>query len=71
MKSYITLTIVLIAFTALIMLPSAGFAQEEDLPAEEATDNSDKTGTNPINFQRDFRIYNEYSWLNTAGDGNQ
>jgi len=32
---------------------------------------SDQTGTNPINFTRDFRIYNEHSWLNTAGDGNQ
>jgi hypothetical protein len=32
---------------------------------------SDKTGTNPVNFQRDIRLYNEYSWLNTAGDGSQ
>lgn len=32
---------------------------------------ADQTGTNPINFTRDFRIYNEYSWLNTEGDGNQ
>ena len=32
---------------------------------------NDKSGTNPINFQRDARIYNEYLWLNTAGDGNQ
>jgi hypothetical protein len=72
MRSYITLTIALIAFAALIMLPSAGFAQEvPDLAAEEETDKSDKTGTNPINFQRDIRVYNEYSWLNTEGDGNQ
>jgi len=35
------------------------------------TNKDDKSGTNPINFQRDFRIYNEYLWLNTAGDGNQ
>jgi hypothetical protein len=31
----------------------------------------DKTGTNPINFQREIRLYNEYSELNTDGDGNQ
>lgn len=40
--------------------------------AESAvTNKKDKSGTNPINFQRDLRIYNEYLWLNTAGDGNQ
>jgi hypothetical protein len=32
---------------------------------------ADKTGTNPINFTYDARIYNEYQWLNTAGDGSQ
>lgn len=32
---------------------------------------NDKTGTNPIDFSRDFRVYNEYSQLNTAGDGSQ
>jgi len=31
----------------------------------------DKTGTNPINFQRESRLYNEYTWLNTEGDGDQ
>jgi hypothetical protein len=31
----------------------------------------DKTGTNPINFTHDARLYNEYIWLNTAGDGYQ
>jgi hypothetical protein len=31
----------------------------------------DKTGTNPINFTHDARLYNEYIWLNTAGDGSQ
>jgi hypothetical protein len=36
-----------------------------------AADKSDKTGTNPINFTNDLRVYNEYSWLNTRGDGNQ
>ena len=32
-------------------------------------DSSDKTGTNPINFTFDARFYNEYLWLDTAGDG--
>ena len=31
----------------------------------------DKTGTNPMNFTFDARLYNEYRWLNTAGDGYQ
>jgi hypothetical protein len=31
----------------------------------------DKTGTNPVNFTHDFRIYNEYQWLNTPGESNQ
>lgn len=31
----------------------------------------DKTGTNPINFANDIRAYNEFSWLNTEGDGTQ
>jgi len=44
---------------------------EAGLAESAATNKEDKTGTNPINFQRDVRIYNEYSWLNTEGDGNQ
>ena len=39
--------------------------------SESATDDADKTGTNPINFQRDLRLYNEHTWLNTEGDGDQ
>jgi hypothetical protein len=31
----------------------------------------DKTGTNPINFTNDIRLYNEFLWLNTEGDGEQ
>ena len=52
---------------ALLAISTGAIAQEEP----QQTDKSDKTGTNPINFQNDVRIYNEYSWLNTAGDGNQ
>lgn len=43
-------------------------AQEEDL---KAAMKADKTGTNPINFQNELRFYNEYQWLNSAGDGYQ
>jgi len=31
----------------------------------------DKTGTNPMNFTFDARLYNEYRWLNVAGGGHQ
>lgn len=61
-------------FRVLVLLAAmslcyASFAQAQDKPA--ANESGDKTGTNPINFQRDIRLYNEYSWLNTAGDGTQ
>jgi hypothetical protein len=39
--------------------------------AEENAQAKDKTGTNPINFQNEARLYNEFSWLNTEGDGYQ
>jgi hypothetical protein len=56
--SRILLAAMLIALTAPAVL-----AQEEM--------KGDKTGTNPVNFTYDARIYNEYSWLNTEGDGSQ
>ena len=63
---------IFLAATVLFGLAAPGVrAQEDDLAESAATDKVDKTGTNPINFQRDVRIYNEYLWLNTAGDGNQ
>ena len=37
----------------------------------KASMKSDKTGTNPINFTYDFRVYNDFSWLNATGDGEQ
>lgn len=40
--------------------------------ADEKTElKKDKTGTNPINFTHDLRLYNEFIWLNTKGDGSQ
>ncbi len=53
-----------------LAIPSFALAQETSA-AQNSSDTSDKSGTNPVNFQRDLRFYNEYSWLNTAGDGNQ
>jgi hypothetical protein len=52
-----------------VFLSTCALAQEsEDV---KAAAKADKTGTNPINFQNELRIYNEYLWLNTDGDGNQ
>jgi hypothetical protein len=63
-----TLLLTAVAFFASLALVPDSFAQEEKGIAEQAAkDKSDKSGTNPINFQRDFRIYNEHLWL----DGNQ
>ena len=39
--------------------------------AADASAAADKSGTNPINFTNDLRIYNEFIWLNTPGDGVQ
>ncbi len=54
----------LCAAISLISLSTHVFAQQE-------SDTEDNTGTNPIKFARDLRVYNEYSWLNTPGDGSQ
>ena len=51
----------------------------EDANAQEAADleevkekfAKDKTGTNPMNFTFDARLYDEYRWLNTEGEGRQ
>ena len=51
-------------------MPSIAVAEEAN--AQQITqDEADKTGTNPVNFARDLRVYNEYSWLNTDEDGGQ
>jgi hypothetical protein len=43
----------------------------DEAAALKAAQKKDKTGTNPMNFTYDARIYNEYRDLNTAGDGDQ
>jgi hypothetical protein len=58
----------LIAVLLAMGLASTGAQAQDDA---KAAMKADKTGTNPINFQRDIRVYNEFTWLNTAGDGEQ
>lgn len=62
-KTNLTLFAAIAAFSIMAALPSLHAAEVK------ATDSSDKTGTNPINFTFDARLYNEFQWLNTAGDG--
>ena len=54
--------------TSALAQDEAEAAAKEDV---KATFEKDKTGTNPVNFTFDARLYNEYQWLNTAGDGGQ
>jgi hypothetical protein len=67
----------MVCFSCLFLLLSAlaipgAFAQEVVTEADvKAEFKKDKTGTNPANFTFDARLYNEYRWLNTAGDGGQ
>jgi hypothetical protein len=60
----------------LLMCAAGGVSAEEaESPpsADEVKENfgKDKTGTNPLNFTYDARLYDEYRWLNTDGDGGQ
>ena len=52
--------LIFILVSMAIVVP-ASFAEEKKV---------DKTGTNPVNFMRELRMYNEYQFLNTEGDGN-
>ncbi len=63
MKYYSIISLLLVALLTLTMASVNGYAQEEQ--------EKDKTGTNPVNFLREIRVYNEYTVLNTEGDGNQ
>ena len=74
-----TKAMVLIAILACLlvvgwMAPCAHAQDDAEVKTEEdvkAKFEKDKTGTNPLNFTFDARLYNEYQWLNTAGDGHQ
>lgn len=59
-----------LTFLTVVVMSMSAWAQESKEDAKAAA-KADKTGTNPINFQNELRIYNEYTWLNTEGDGNQ
>ena len=66
-----------IFLAAVLLGPAAGDvrAQEGESATEaeeiEEAFEKDKTGTNPLNFTFDARLYDEYRWLNTDGDGSQ
>jgi hypothetical protein len=56
----------------IIGLTSTGAqAQGDANAAATAAMKKDSTGTNPINFTHDLRIFHEYQFLNTPGDGDQ
>jgi hypothetical protein len=71
-------TMLSVGFLAIFMtaLPAVncfaeGVEAAQELEAEDvkAKFEKDKTGTNPMNFTFDARLYNEYQWLNTPGGG--
>lgn len=61
---------VIAVFVALLItgLASHDVRAQDDA---KAAMKGDKSGTNPINFTNDMRLYNEFLWLNTEGDGEQ
>jgi hypothetical protein len=63
MRRFKLVSLVLTTAAILMMASASSYAEEKQ--------GNDKTGTNPIDFSRDFRVYNEYSALNTEGDGTQ
>jgi len=58
---------------AVLLGLAAPVVRAQEITAEDVKEafKKDKTGTNPANFTFDARLYNEYRWLNTAGDGGQ
>jgi hypothetical protein len=69
-KAFVPLCSITAAILLTAVLPQASQAAEEAEDIKEEME-KDKTGTNPLNFTFDARLYNEYQWLNTAGDGEQ
>jgi len=66
MKIAYRLNLALVLTVALMLTSTSLLATEQ--PEKFG---KDKTGTNPVNFSRDFRVYNEFTVLNTEGDGTQ
>ena len=56
-----------------VLLGQVGVHAEETKTADQVKEafKKDKTGTNPMNFTHDLRVYDEYRWLETEGDGSQ
>ena len=74
MKQFVKFSRIFLIVAVVLCLAAPGvIAQEEVTTAEDVEQKfkKDKTGTNPMNFTFDARLYNEYRWLNTAGDGYQ
>ena len=61
-------SILVLAVLCSLAITSSLHAQETE---GDLAQKSDQTGTNPINFTYDARLYNEYQWLNVPGDGGQ
>ena len=59
------------SFRFMVILLVICLVSSTNVFSEEKSQDKDKTGTNPVNFTRDIRVYNEYTVLNTAGDGTQ
>jgi hypothetical protein len=57
---------------AVLSGPVGVYAEEAKTEAQvKEAFKKDKTGTNPMNFTHDLRVYDEYRWLETEGDGSQ
>ena len=65
---------IILAAAVLFGLAAPGVHAQEVVETKEDVKEKfakDKTGTNPMNFTFDARVYNEYRWLNVTGDGYQ
>jgi hypothetical protein len=71
MKRFSPWLSIFLAAAVLFGLAAPGVRAQETVEDVKESFAEDKTGTNPINFTFDARLYNEYRWLNTAGDGSQ
>ncbi len=61
---------VMVILGVLVGLMATSAVAQTEAEIKEQMKN-DKTGTNPMNFTWDARLYDEYRWLNTEGDGGQ
>jgi hypothetical protein len=74
MKRFSPRLSIILAATVLFGLAAPGVHAQEKIETKEDVKEKfakDKTGTNPMNFTHDARLYNEYRWLNVDGDGYQ